>query len=146
MTTARTSYGLTNISLLGQSSGGLKSSLISFDYPISNTFLKILRNGAQASRGGFFVELVLKGIGFKVFRFGVYLFLQLGFSHFYVYKLPEDLIVKAKRDRLVIFGMDKQKVGNVAHEIYSLRIPDAYKAKGIQYKDRAYQLKEGKKK
>src|SRR5687768_9161938 len=81
---ARTSYGLTPISLLGRSSGSLESSLTSFNYPVSSTFLKILRNGAQASRGGFFVELILKGIGFKVFHFGTYLFLQLGFSHFYV--------------------------------------------------------------
>jgi len=145
-TTVQTSYGLKTVTLLGQPAFALKSSLISLNYPISNTFLKIVRNGAQASKGGFFVELILKGIGFKVFRFGDYLFLQLGFSHFYVYILPKDLVVKAKRDRLVIFGMDKQKVGNVTHEICSLRVPDAYKAKGIQYKNRDYRLKEGKKK
>lgn len=124
----------------------LDNCLISTDFSIVNTAINRLRNIIIGQETGYFLELSLKGIGFKVFHFKSYLFLQLGFSHFYVYEIPSDLIIKAKRDRIIIFGVDNHLVGKTAYELYSLRTPDAYKAKGVQYKNKSYNLKEGKKK
>jgi large subunit ribosomal protein L6 len=119
----------------------------SYDENTSKAIISRFKSLKDGIESGYFIELVLKGIGFKVFQFEKTLFLQLGFSHFYIYhNIGEDLILRAKRDRILIFGSDKQVVGNIAYEIASLRKPDSYKAKGIQFKDKVYILKEGKKK
>jgi ribosomal protein L6P/L9E len=120
---------------------------VSYDEDSSKALNSQLRGLKEGFESGYFVELILKGIGFKVFQFENTLFLQLGFSHFYIYKnVHKNVVLKAKRDRILIFGSNKQLVGNVAYEIGSLRTPDSYKAKGIQFKDKTYILKEGKKK
>jgi ribosomal protein L6P/L9E len=119
----------------------------SYDYSISNSIISSLSMRSNGLKAGYFIELILKGIGFKVFQFGDKLFFQLGYSHFYVYENKiKDVLIKAKRDRILIFGFNKQQIGNVAYELSSLRKPDAYKAKGIQFKNKVYILKEGKKK
>lgn len=114
-------------------------------------FLSLLKNVESReilSKNGYFVELVLKGVGFRVFKNNQDLLFQVGFSHFFVCKLPEDnsLIVKAKRDRLVLFGYSKALVSLWASYFVSLKYPDSYKAKGIQIKSKEYSVKEGKKK
>ena len=62
------------------------------------------------------------------------------------YKLPEGVAVtyEAKANRLTITGIDRQKVGQVAAEIRSLRPPDPYKGKGVKYSDEVLKLKAGK--
>jgi len=93
------------------------------------------------------MELILRGVGFRVFLNGKDLLFQVGFSHFFICNLPgNNLIVKAKRDRLVLFGYDKELVTLWASYFVSLKYPDAYKAKGIQIKSKEYRIKEGKKK
>ena len=110
--------------------------------------LKSVENREVLSKNGYFVELVLRGVGFRVFLNGRDLLFQVGFSHFFIGKLPHnnDLLVKAKRDRLVLFGYDKALVSLWASYLVSLKYPDSYKAKGIQIKSKEYRIKEGKKK
>ncbi|RMD59721.1 MAG: 50S ribosomal protein L6 [Nitrospirae bacterium] len=71
----------------------------------------------------------------------------LGYSHPIVYKLPDGIEadVDKKQTSIVIRGIDKQLVGQVAANLVSLRPPDAYKGKGIRYEGMRLKLKEGKK-
>lgn len=111
------------------------------------SFLKNSESKQALSENGYFIELVLRGVGFRVFLNGKDLLFQVGFSHFFICTLPEiGLIIKAKRDRLVLFGYDKELVTLWASYFVSLKYPDAYKAKGIQIKSKEYRIKEGKKK
>lgn len=112
------------------------------------SLLKNIENQQILSKNGYFVELVLRGVGFRVFLNGRDLLFQVGFSHFFICSLPEnnDLLVKAKRDRLVLFGYDKALVSLWAAYFVSLKYPDSYKAKGVQIKSKEYRIKEGKKK
>jgi ribosomal protein L6P/L9E len=107
-----------------------------------------LMKWSTGSKQGFSIELNLKGVGFKAFSFNNgYLVLQIGFSHFHVLKFdPANITIIAKKDRIVLFSYDEAVVSQFAVDVFSLRRPDAYKAKGVQYKGHEYVLKEGKKK
>ena len=73
--------------------------------------------------------------------------LQLGYSHDVVYPIPEGIaIVTPKPTEIVITGIDKQKVGQVAAEIRGYRPPEPYKGKGVKYAGEYIFRKEGKKK
>ena len=73
--------------------------------------------------------------------------LQLGYSHDVVYPIPEGIaIVTPKPTEIVITGIDKQKVGQVAAEIRGFRPPEPYKGKGVKYAGEYIFRKEGKKK
>ena len=73
--------------------------------------------------------------------------MQLGFSHDVVYEAPEGIKIAApKPTQIVIEGIDKQKVGQVAAEIRSYRKPEPYKGKGVRYVGEYVRQKEGKKK
>ena len=73
--------------------------------------------------------------------------LQLGYSHDIKVAIPKEISVKcAKPTEIVISGANKQKVGQFAAEIRSLRKPEPYKGKGVRYSDEYVRQKEGKKK
>jgi large subunit ribosomal protein L6 len=96
---------------------------------------------------GFTRKLTLVGVGYKAQAQGAKLNLSLGFSHPVVHLLPEG--VKAETPtptEILIKGVDRQKVGQVAAEIRQLRKPEPYKGKGIKYADEKIRRKEGKKK
>jgi large subunit ribosomal protein L6 len=95
---------------------------------------------------GFYAELILRGIGFKVyFLNGNKLLFSLGYSHFILYDMPVDVIVYIKKGKLFLYSLDKEKLGNVVKIFKNFRIPDAYKAKGIVEFGQFFSLKEGKK-
>ena len=78
---------------------------------------------------------------------GANLQLSLGFSHEVIYHTPDGIsIVCPKPTEIVVSGIDKQKVGQVAAEIRKYRPPEPYKGKGIKYEDERIVRKEGKKK
>jgi large subunit ribosomal protein L6 len=96
---------------------------------------------------GFEKKLEITGVGYRAALQGKNLQIALGYSHDVVYPIPEGIaIVTPKPTEIVITGMDKQKVGQVAAEIRSFRPPEPYKGKGVKYAGEYIFRKEGKKK
>lgn len=96
---------------------------------------------------GFERKLEITGVGFRAAVQGKNLQLQLGYSHDVVYPIPEGIsIATPKPTEIVITGIDKQKVGQVAAEIRDYRSPEPYKGKGVKYEGEYIFRKEGKKK
>ena len=96
---------------------------------------------------GFEERLEITGVGYRAAVQGKSLNLQLGFSHDVNFPIPEGIaIVTPKPTEIVITGVDKQKVGQVAAEIRGYRPPEPYKGKGVKYVGEYIFRKEGKKK
>ena len=96
---------------------------------------------------GFERKLEINGVGYRAAAQGKNLNLALGYSHDVVYPVPEGIqVATPKPTEIVITGIDRQKVGQVAAEIRSYRPPEPYKGKGVKYSDERIHRKEGKKK
>ncbi|MFL9826490.1 50S ribosomal protein L6 [Rhodoplanes sp. SY1] len=96
---------------------------------------------------GFEQKLEIVGVGYRAAVQGKNLQIALGFSHDVLYPIPEGIaIATPKPTEVVISGIDKQKVGQVAAEIRSYRPPEPYKGKGVKYAGEYIFRKEGKKK
>jgi large subunit ribosomal protein L6 len=96
---------------------------------------------------GYQKKLEINGVGYRAQVQGANLQLALGFSHDVVYPIPKGIEVKCpKPTEIVISGIDKQRVGQVAAEIRRFRPPEPFKGKGIKYADEYIFRKEGKKK
>lgn len=104
-------------------------------------------NLIEGVTNGYTKTLLLVGVGYRAAVQGKNVTLQLGFSHDVVYPIPEGIDVKCPdQTTVVISGIDKQKVGQVAAEIREWRKPEPYKGKGVRYEDEYIFRKEGKKK
>jgi large subunit ribosomal protein L6 len=96
---------------------------------------------------GFERRLEITGVGYRAGVQGKNLHLALGYSHDIVYPIPDGItIATPKPTEIVITGIDKQKVGQVAAEIRDFRPPEPYKGKGVKYGGEYIFRKEGKKK
>ncbi len=96
---------------------------------------------------GFSKSLEISGVGYRAAVQGNGLQLNLGYSHDVVYPIPSDVKIEApKPTEIVVSGIDKQRVGQVAAEIRDWRRPEPYKGKGVKYADEYIFRKEGKKK
>ncbi len=96
---------------------------------------------------GFEKKLDITGVGYKAAVAGKNLQLSLGYSHDINYPIPADITIVTPRPvEILISGIDKQKVGQVAAEIREYRGPEPYKGKGVRYSDEFIFRKEGKKK
>ena len=96
---------------------------------------------------GFTRKLELQGVGYRAQMQGSTLKLSLGFSHDIDFPVPEGIKVDCpSQTEIVISGIDKQKVGQVASEIRGYRPPEPYKGKGVRYEGEYVFRKEGKKK
>ena len=96
---------------------------------------------------GFEQRLEINGVGYRAAVQGKNLQLALGYSHDVVYPIPEGItIATPKPVEIVISGIDRQKVGQVAAEIREFRPPEPYKGKGVKYSTERIFRKEGKKK
>jgi large subunit ribosomal protein L6 len=96
---------------------------------------------------GFEQRLEINGVGYRAAVQGKNLQLALGYSHEINYPIPEGITIATPRPvEIVITGMDRQKVGQVAAEIREYRPPEPYKGKGIKYSNERVFRKEGKKK
>jgi large subunit ribosomal protein L6 len=106
----------------------------------------LVANNVEGVTKGFTKELEISGVGFKAEVKGKSVVFALGFSHPIDFAIPEGIAiaVDAKAGRMTITGADKQKVGQTAAEIRSLRVPDPYKAKGIKYANEVIRRKVGK--
>jgi large subunit ribosomal protein L6 len=106
----------------------------------------LLANAVQGVSAGFSKQLDIVGVGYRAELKGHAVQFALGYSHPVVYPIPEGIKIDydAKANRLTISGADRQKVGQVAAEIRSLRKPDPYKGKGIKYTNEVLRRKVGK--
>jgi len=96
---------------------------------------------------GFERRLEITGVGYRAAVQGKNLQIALGYSHDIVYPIPEGIAIATPRPvEIVVSGIDKQKVGQVAAEIRSFRPPEPYKGKGVKYAGEYIFRKEGKKK
>lgn len=111
------------------------------------TTSSLIRGMIKGVSEGYQKKLIIEGVGFRAALQGKDLVLQLGFSHEVKFKIPAGIEVKVpKQTEIEISGIDKQKVGQVAAELYLMKRPEPYKGKGINYEGRRIRRKEGKKK
>ena len=96
---------------------------------------------------GFKRQLEIQGVGYRAQMQGKTLRLQLGYSHDVEFAVPEGITIECpSQTDIIVSGMDKQRVGQVASNIRGWRPPEPYKGKGVRYKDEYVLRKEGKKK
>ena len=96
---------------------------------------------------GFERRLEITGVGYRAAVQGKNLQISLGYSHDVVFPIPEGIaIATPKPTEIVVTGIDRQKVGQVAAEIRGFRKPEPYKGKGVKYAGEYIFRKEGKKK
>ncbi len=114
---------------------------------MSGTMRALLANMVQGVTSGFEKKLSLIGVGFRAQATNEILNLTLGFSHPIIHKMPEGVKVETPtQTEVLIKGIDKQKVGQVAAEVRAYRKPEPYKGKGVRYTDEVIIMKEAKKK
>src|SRR5690242_5217291 len=105
----------------------------------------LAQNAIKGVTEGFSKELDIVGVGYRANVEGAKLVMSLGFSHPVEYKIPEGIKVAVdKQTHLVVSGIDRQRVGQIAAEIRNLRRPDPYKQKGIRYTGEVLKKKAGK--
>ena len=111
------------------------------------TARNLASNVVRGVSDGFTVNLEINGVGYRAQADAKVLKLQLGYSHDVEVPIPAGIQIKAiKPTEVEITGADRQKVGQLAAEIRSLRPPEPYKGKGIKYSTEKIRRKEGKKK
>ncbi|MEO7853153.1 MAG: 50S ribosomal protein L6 [Rubrivivax sp.] len=114
---------------------------------MSGTMRALVANMVTGVSNGFERKLNLVGVGFRAQAQGQKLNLQIGFSHPVVKEMPDGVKVETPtQTEIIIKGVDRQSVGQVAAEVRALRPPEPYKGKGIRYSDERVSLKETKKK
>ncbi len=114
---------------------------------MSGTVRALVNNMVAGVSKGFERKLTLVGVGYRAQAQGDKLNLSLGFSHPVVHQMPAGVKVETPtQTEILIKGVDKQQVGQVAAEVRAYRSPEPYKGKGVRYADEAVVLKETKKK
>ena len=114
---------------------------------MSGTLRALVNNMVTGVTKGFEKKLSLVGVGYKAQAAGDKLNLSLGFSHPVAHAMPEGVTATTPTPtEIIIKGIDRQKVGQVAAEVRAYRSPEPYKGKGVRYVDEVVKLKETKKK
>lgn len=114
---------------------------------IAGTTRSLVNNMVTGVVDGFQKKLVLLGVGYRAQAKGKTLDLVLGFSHPVTYQIPDGITIETpSQTEIVVSGIDKQKVGQVASDIRGFRPPEPYKGKGVRYSDEHVVRKEAKKK
>ena len=114
---------------------------------MSGTMRALVANMVTGVTKGYEKKLALVGVGFRAQAQGDKLSLTLGFSHPVVHQMPKGVkVATPTQTEIVISGIDKQLVGQVAAEVRAHRPPEPYKGKGVRYADEVVELKETKKK
>lgn len=112
-------------------------------------YRSLLSNLVKGVTTGYKKELELVGVGYKAVNQANLLDLSLGYSHNIIFEIPKELKVatetlKGQNPKIVLEGIDKQLIGQVAAKIRGLRKPEPYKGKGVKYKDEVVRRKAGK--
>ena len=114
---------------------------------IAGTTRALINNMVLGVTKGFERKLMLIGVGFKAQAQGKVLNLALGFSHPIKFQVPAGIVIETpSQTEVIIKGIDKHLVGQVAAKIRSFRPPEPYKGKGVRYEGEVIVQKEGKKK
>ena len=114
---------------------------------LAGTARALVDNMVTGVSQGFEKRLQLAGVGYRAQAQGQKLNLTLGFSHPIDYPVPEGISIETpSQTEIVVKGVDKQRVGQVAAEIRAYRPPEPYKGKGVKYADEVIVRKEAKKK
>lgn len=114
---------------------------------MSGTLRALVSNMVNGVTKGFEKKLTLVGVGFRAQAQGDKLNLSLGFSHPIVHQMPTGVKCETPtQTEILIKGVDRQRVGQVAAEVRAYREPEPYKGKGVRYADEVVILKETKKK
>ena len=104
----------------------------------------LINNMVVGVTNGYTKELEVNGVGYRASKSGKDLTLNLGYSHPVVMTDPEGLESKVDGNKIIVSGIDKEKVGQYAAEIRDKRRPEPYKGKGIKYADEVIRRKVGK--
>ncbi|MBR1779984.1 MAG: 50S ribosomal protein L6 [Oscillospiraceae bacterium] len=105
----------------------------------------LLHNMVVGVTDGFKKELEINGIGYRAAKQGKQVVLNVGYSHqVFVDETDEISLEVPDPNKIIVSGCDKQKVGQFAAEVRSIRPPEPYKGKGIKYADEVIRRKEGK--
>jgi large subunit ribosomal protein L6 len=116
-------------------------------WAMAGTMRALVNNMVTGVSKGFERELVLIGVGYRAQAQGKTLNLTLGFSHPINFKVPDEITVETpSATEIVVKGVNKQQVGEVAAKVRAYRPPEPYKGKGVRYADETVVLKEAKKK
>jgi large subunit ribosomal protein L6 len=112
-------------------------------------YRSLLSNTVKGVTEGYKKELELVGVGFKAANTGNILDLALGYSHNIIFEVPKELKVatateKGQNPKIMLEGIDKQLIGQVAAKLRSLRKPEPYKGKGVKYAGEILRRKAGK--
>ena len=114
---------------------------------LHGTVRAVVANMVKGVTQGFEKRLTLVGVGYRAQAAGDKINLSLGFSHPVVHTMPKGVTVQTPvQTEILVKGIDKQQVGQVAAEIRAYRPPEPYKGKGVRYVDERVKLKETKKK
>jgi large subunit ribosomal protein L6 len=115
--------------------------------PMHGTLRALVANMVKGVTDGYEKKLTLVGVGFRAQAAGDKVNLALGFSHPVVHAMPKGVRVETPvQTEIIVKGIDKQQVGQVAAEIRAYRPPEPYKGKGVRYADERVKIKETKKK
>ncbi len=104
----------------------------------------LINNMVVGVTDGYTKELEVNGVGYRASKSGKELTLNLGYSHPVVMTDPEGLESKVDGNKIIVSGIDKERVGQYAAEIRDKRRPEPYKGKGIKYADEVIRRKVGK--
>jgi large subunit ribosomal protein L6 len=117
------------------------------DRAMQGTMRALVANMVKGVTDGFQRKLTLVGVGYRAQAAGDKVNLTLGFSHPVVHLMPKGVKVETPvQTEILVKGIDKQQVGQVAAEIRAYRPPEPYKGKGVRYSDERVVIKETKKK
>ncbi len=118
---------------------------LKMDKALHGLYRSLINNMIIGVTQGYRKELEMVGVGYKAQLKGKELVLEVGYSHPVVYPIPEGVSIQTpKPTQIVVEGIDKQKVGQVAAEIRKIRPPEPYKGKGIRYVGEKIRRKAGK--
>lgn len=112
---------------------------------IWGTLRSLIANMIEGVIRGFEKRLVFEGVGYRATVSDNKLVLNIGFSHPVEIEAPQGIEFKVEKNTIVVSGIDKQLVGEVAANIRAKRKPEPYKGKGIRYEDEVIRRKAGKK-
>ena len=130
-----------------QNENFLKVSTKSESTAMTGTTRALINNMVTGVSKGWEKKLLLVGVGYRAKSDNLKLELVVGYSHPVDFEIPEGITIETpSQTEIVIYGIDKQKVGQVAADIRSVRPPEPYKGKGIKYADEQIVKKEAKKK
>ncbi len=135
----------------------LKDGVVNFGRPtdqirhraMHGLYRALIANLVKGVTEGYKKELELVGVGFKAANTGNLLDLALGYSHNIIFEIPKELKVntvteKGQNPKILLEGIDKQLIGQVAAKLRSLRKPEPYKGKGVKYAGEILRRKAGK--